>query len=232
MKQAILDAILAARAAKRPVATVTHLDSGVQALVYRDATEGDLALDEAAITSARRAIADDKGARIDSDAGPLFIQVSNPPKRMVIVGAVHIAQPLMEIAQTAGYALTIVDPRGAFATRDRFPDVALTEDWPDDALTALAIDTRTAIVTLTHDPKLDDPALHVALRSEAFYIGSLGSNRTHAGRVERLTEAGYTEAEIARIHAPIGLDIGGKSPAEIAISIMAQITEVLHQPGR
>ena len=229
MKQAILDAILAARAAKRPVATVTHLDSGVQALVYRDATEGGLKLDEAAIKSARRAIADDKGARIDSDAGPLFIQVSNPPKRMVIVGAVHIAQPLVEMAQTAGYALTIVDPRGAFATRDRFPDVNLTEDWPDDALKELAIDTRTAVVTLTHDPKLDDPALHVALRSEAFYIGSLGSNRTHAGRVERLTEAGHTEAEIARIHAPIGLNIGGKSPAEIAISIMAQITEVLHQ---
>lgn len=229
MKQAILNAILAARTAKRPMATVTHLDSGAQALVYRDATEGDLALDEAIITLARRAIADDKCARIDSDASPLFIQVSSPPKSMIIVGAVHIAQPLVEMAQTAGYALTIVDPRGAFASRDRFPDVNLSEDWPDDALKALAIDTRTAIVTLTHDPKLDDPALHVALRSEAFYIGSLGSNRTHASRVERLTEAGYTEAEIARIHAPIGLNIGGKSPAEIAISIMAQITEVLHR---
>ncbi len=233
MQQAILDAILAARAANRPVATVTHLESGDQALVYRDDTTsgkiGDLALDDAAIKSARRAIADDKGARIDSAAGPLFIQVSNPPKRMIIVGAVHIAQPLVEIAQTAGYALTIVDPRGAFATRDRFPDVELSEDWPDDALKALTIDTRTAVVTLTHDPKLDDPALHVALRSDAFYIGSLGSKKTHAGRVERLTEAGYNEAEIARIHAPIGLNIGGKSPAEIAISIMAQITEVLHQ---
>ena len=233
MKQDILDAILAARAAKRPVATVTRLESGAQALVYRDDTTsgkiGALALDEAAIASARRAISDDKSVRIDSGAGPLFIQVSNPPKRMVIVGAVHIAQPLVEIAQTAGYALTIVDPRGAFATRDRFPDVELSEDWPDDALKALAIDTRTAIVTLTHDPKLDDPALHVALRSDAFYIGSLGSKKTHAGRIERLTQEGYSEAEIARIHAPIGLNIGGKSPAEIAISIMAQVTEVLHQ---
>ena len=233
MQQAILDALLAARAAKRPVATVTHLESGDQALVYRDDTTsgkiGALALDEAAIASARRAISDDKSVRIDSGAGPLFIQVSNPPKRMIIVGAVHIAQPLVEIAQTAGYALTIVDPRGAFATRDRFPDVELSEDWPDDALKALAIDTRTAVVTLTHDPKLDDPALHVALRSEAFYIGSLGSKKTHGGRVERLTEAGYSDAEIARIYAPIGLNIGGKSPAEIAISIMAQVTEVLHQ---
>jgi len=231
MKQTILDALLTARAAKRPVATVTQLDSGAQALVYRDGAEGDLALDEAALASARRAIAEDKSTRIDSDAGALFIQVSNPPKRLIIVGAVHIAQPLVEIAQTAGYALTIVDPRGAFATRDRFPDVALSEDWPDDALNGLAIDTRTAVVTLTHDPKLDDPALHVALRSEAFYIGSLGSRKTHASRVQRLTEHGYSEAEIGRIHAPIGLAIGAKSPAEIAISIMAQITEVLHQTG-
>jgi len=231
MKQAILDALLAARAAKRPVATVTQLDGGAQALVTRDGSEGDLALDEAALASARRAIAEDKSTRIDSDAGPLFIQVSNPPKRLIIVGAVHIAQPLVEIAQTAGYALTIVDPRGAFATRDRFPDVALSEDWPDDALKGLAIDTRTAVVTLTHDPKLDDPALHVALRSEAFYIGSLGSKKTHASRVKRLTEDGYSEAEIGRIHAPIGLAIGAKSPAEIAISIMAQITEVLHRAG-
>ena len=233
MQQAILDALLAARAAKRPVATVTHLESGAQALVYRDDTTsgkiGALRLDEAAIASARRAISDDKSVRIDSDAGSLFIKVANPPKRMIIVGAVHIAQPLVEMAQTAGYALTIVDPRGAFATRDRFPDVELSEDWPDDALKALNIDTRTAIVTLTHDPKLDDPALHVALRSDAFYIGSLGSNKTHGTRVTRLTQEGYSEAEIARIHAPIGLNIGGKSPAEIAISIMAQITEVLHQ---
>jgi len=239
MKQDILDAVLAARAAKRPVATVTHLESGAQALVYRAGdSEGDsggkigaLALDDAAISSARRAITDDKSTRIDSDAGALFIQVANPPKRMIIVGAVHIAQPLVEIAKTAGYALTIVDPRGAFATRDRFPDVELSEDWPDDALTALNIDTRTAVVTLTHDPKLDDPALHIALRSEAFYIGSLGSRKTHAGRVERLTGEGFSEAEIARIHAPIGLNIGGKSPAEIAISIMAQVTEVLHKQG-
>ena len=146
---------------------------------------------------------------------------------MIIVGAVHIAQPLMTLAQTSGYEVVIVDPRGAFATRDRFPGVTLSEDWPDEALETLRIDNRTAVVTLTHDPKLDDPALHVALRSEAFYIGSLGSRKTHGLRVERLTEDGYTEEEIARIHAPVGLSINAKSPAEIAISITAQITQVL-----
>ena len=233
MKTSILKAVLAARAASRPVAVVSNLETGDQALVYPDAVEGTLALPDAAIASARKAIADDKSGRIPAEAAgnaPLFAQVSNPAKRLVIVGAVHIAQPLVVMAQTAGYAVTIVDPRGAFATKDRFPGVDLSEDWPDDALTALNIDTRTAVVTLTHDPKLDDPALMVALKSPAFYIGSLGSKRTHAGRVARLTEAGLSEAEIARIHAPIGLNIGGKSPAEIAISILAQITEVLHAP--
>jgi xanthine dehydrogenase accessory factor len=231
MKTEILEAILAARAASRPVAVVSNLDTGEQSLVYPDAVEGPLALGDAAVAAVRKAIADDRSGRLPADAAgnaPLFAQVSNPAKRLVVIGAVHIAQPLVVMAQTAGYAVTIVDPRGAFATKDRFPGVELSEDWPDDALTALKIDTRTAVVTLTHDPKLDDPALMVALKSPAFYIGSLGSKRTHAGRVARLTEAGLSEAEIARIHAPIGLAIGAKSPAEIAISILGQITEVLH----
>ena len=224
MQQDTLKAVLEARARKRPVALVCELASGAQALVYEAEVGGALELGDEAVEAARQALIDDRSRR----AGDLFIQVHNPPKRMIVVGAVHIAQPLVEIARTAGFAVTIVDPRGAFATGARFPDVELSEDWPDDALTALAIDGRTAIVTLTHDPKLDDPALHVALRSKAFYIGCLGSKKTHAGRVGRLAEAGLTEAEIARIHAPIGLAIGAKSPAEIAISIMAQITEVLH----
>jgi xanthine dehydrogenase accessory factor len=206
---------------------VSNLESGAQSLVYRDAVEGSLDLDEAIVASARTALRDDKSGRADAYGTPLFVQVFNPPKRMIIVGAVHIAQPLMTLAQTSGYEVVIVDPRGAFATRDRFPGVTLSEDWPDEALETLRIDNRTAVVTLTHDPKLDDPALHVALRSEAFYIGSLGSRKTHGRRVERLTEDGYTEEEIARIHAPVGLSINAKSPAEIAISIMAQITQVL-----
>jgi len=228
MRPDTLKSLLAARAEKQQVALVSNLESGAQTLVFRDRTEGELALDADAITAARDALRDDKSGRLRTGDAPLFVKVFNPPKRMIVVGAVHIAQPLVTLAQTAGYEVVIVDPRGAFATRDRFPGVTLSEDWPDDALNALAIDNRTAVVTLTHDPKLDDPALHVALRSEAFYVGSLGSKRTHAGRVERLTEAGYTEAEIGRIHAPVGLAINAKSPAEIAISIMAQITQVLH----
>jgi len=228
MRPDTLKSLLAARAEKQQVALVSNLESGAQTLVFRDRTEGELALDADAITAARDALRDDKSGRLRTGDAPLFVQVFNPPKRMIVVGAVHIAQPLVTLAQTAGYEVVIVDPRGAFATRDRFPGVTLSEDWPDDALNALVIDNRTAVVTLTHDPKLDDPALHVALRSEAFYVGSLGSKRTHAGRVERLTEAGYTEAEIGRIHAPVGLAINAKSPAEIAISIMAQITQVLH----
>ncbi|MEK9966085.1 MAG: XdhC family protein [Rhodospirillaceae bacterium] len=228
MRPDTLKSLLAARAEKRQVALVSNLESGAQTLVFRDRTEGELALDDDAIAAARDALRDDKSGRLRTGEAPLFVQVFNPPKRMIIVGAVHIAQPLVTLAQTAGYEVVIVDPRGAFATRDRFPGVTLSEDWPDDALNALAIDNRTAVVTLTHDPKLDDPALHVALQSEAFYVGSLGSKRTHAGRVERLTEAGYTEAEIGRIHAPVGLAINAKSPAEIAIAIMGQITQVLH----
>jgi xanthine dehydrogenase accessory factor len=228
MRPETLQALLAAREAKQPVALVSNLESGEQALVYTDRAEGALALDDATLDAARAAIRDDKSGRVHDTDASLFVQVFNPPKRLIVVGAVHIAQPLVLLAQTSGYEVVIVDPRGAFATRDRFPDVTLSEDWPDDALSTLGIDARTAVVTLTHDPKLDDPALHVALRSDAFYIGSLGSRRTHAGRVERLMEACYTDEEIARIHSPVGLAINAKSPAEIAISIMAQITQVLH----
>jgi len=227
MRPETLKTLLAARAEKRPVALVSNLDSGDQSLVFRDSVEGNLDLSDDVISAARAALRDDKSGRADADGAPLFVQVFNPPKRMIIVGAVHIAQPLVTLAQTSGYEVVIVDPRGAFATKDRFPGVTLSEDWPDSALEDLKIDSRTAVVTLTHDPKLDDPALHVALRSEAFYIGALGSRKTHGKRVERLTEDGYTEAEIAKIHAPVGLNINAKSPAEIAISIMAQITQVL-----
>ena len=156
--------------------------------------------------------------------GETFVAVRNPPLRLIVVGGVHIAQPLVAMARLAGYAPTVVDPREAFASPDRFPDTALRHDWPDEALAALRIDARTAVVMLTHDPKLDDPALLVALRSPAFYVGALGSTRTHAKRLARLTEAGLGEAEAARLHAPIGLDIGAASPAEIALAILAEMT--------
>jgi xanthine dehydrogenase accessory factor len=163
--------------------------------------------------------------------GDWCLGVHNPPLRMAVVGAVHIAQALVPMARLAGYDLAVIDPREAFASAARFPDTTLSHDWPDDALAAFGLDTRTAVVTLTHDPKLDDPAIEAALRAPVFYVGCLGSTRTHAKRVERLRAAGYADAAIARIHAPIGADIGAKSPAEIAIAILAQVTERLRRPA-
>ena len=160
-----------------------------------------------------------------------FIAIHNPPLRMIVVGAVHIAQALLPMARLAGYDPVLIDPRGAFASETRFPDEAIVDGWPEEALAALAPDARTAVVTLTHDAKLDDPAILAALSSDCFYLGCLGSKKTHARRVERLLAAGVTDAAIARIHAPVGLDIGARSPAEIAVSVLAQVTQVLRQGG-
>ncbi len=164
--------------------------------------------------------------------GDIFVAIHNPPLRMAIVGAVHIAQPLVQMARLAGFDPVIIDPRVAFASEVRFPDEVLVHDWPDEALAKFAPDHRSAVVTLSHDPKIDDPAIATALGSDCFYLGSLGSTRTHAKRVARLAEAGFTEKQIARIHAPVGLDIGGKTPAEIAVSIMAQVILQLRGPKR
>ena len=229
MKAEVLARINADRADKRPVALVTDLRSGDQTLVYSSNNNGLSGVSTDLIEAAQTALRDDRSRPVETDAGRYFIQVHNPPPRLVIVGAVHIAQPLARMAALAGYAVTVVDPRRAFASDERFPDVAVSRDWPDAALSELAPDTRTAVVTLTHDPKLDDPALAVALRSDAFYVGSLGSKRTHALRCERLAELGLDEARIARIHGPVGLAIGALSPAEIALAIMAQITQVRRQ---
>lgn len=166
-----------------------------------------------------------------AEDGRRFVWISNPPLRLVIVGAVHIAQPLAQMAQLTGYDVTLVDPREAFASKERFPGQHIVHDWPDAALAEHGLDHRAAVVTLTHDPKLDDPALLAALRSPVFYIGALGSSRTHAKRVARLTEAGLSEEEVARIDAPVGLDIGARSPAEIAIAILAELTERLRRPA-
>jgi xanthine dehydrogenase accessory factor len=228
MKRPVLDAVLKARADKRQLALVTNLKSGAQSIVTNTEITGDLALDGAAVAAAREALRHDRSGAIKAGDGSLFVHVFNPPLRLVIVGAVHIAQALAPIAALAGYDVTVIDPRGAFATEARFSGVALTDEWPDDAMKRLAPDARTAVVTLTHDPKLDDPALQIALRSEAFYIGSLGSKKTHASRLQRLTEAGFTPAEMARIHGPIGLPLGGRAPAEIAIAVMAQVIQALH----
>ena len=228
MKAADLSVLLEARAGKTPATLVTDLASGAQTLLAAGAAEGEVALGDALNRFVEDARADDRSRTVDIGDRRYFIQVFNPPRRMIIVGAVHIGQVLAPMAALAGYAVTVVDPRGAFATGARFPGVELNTGWPDDALEALDIDRRTAVVTLTHDPKLDDPALAIALRRTPFYIGSLGSKRTHAKRVERLREAGFGDAEIARIHAPIGLDIGAVSPAEIALSILGEMTRLLH----
>ncbi|MBE0452482.1 MAG: XdhC family protein [Roseovarius sp.] len=161
--------------------------------------------------------------------GETFVAIHNPPLRLVVVGAVHIAQALVPMARIAGYDPVVIDPRESFATPARFPDTRLISDWPDEAVAALGLDARTALVLLTHDPKLDDPALMAGLRSGVFYIGALGSTRTHGKRVVRLAEAGFSEAEIGRVHGPIGLDIGAAGPAEIAVSILAELTRVLRR---
>ena len=221
MKPTTLHTLLADRAAKRPVVLATPTDGpGEQRLVY-PGTDDPLA--PAAATALRL----DQARDVEIDATTWFLRPYNPPLRMMLIGAVHIAQPLSAMATQAGYAVTVIDPRAAFAAPARFPGVDLVPEWPDEALEALSVDTRTAIVTLTHDPKLDDPGLRVALASPAFYIGSLGSSRTHKARVGRLAEAGFDQAAIDRIHGPVGLNIGARSPAEIAVSVLAQITQVL-----
>jgi xanthine dehydrogenase accessory factor len=213
----LLQRLQAAQAAKRPVALLTRLTDGAQHLWPED--EAPAALAEAA----RAALAEDSAANVTVDGAAWFVHPHNPPLRLIVVGAVHIAQALVPMAQTAGFAVTVVDPRRAWATADRFPGITLIHEWTDDAMLALAPDARTAVVTLTHDPKLDDPALDVALKSEAFYIGALGSRRTHAKRVARLQEAGHGADAIARIHAPVGLDIEAVTAPEIALSILAEV---------
>jgi xanthine dehydrogenase accessory factor len=218
VKLALLERLRAAQDAKQPVAVLTRLTDGAQLLHPLDEVAPELA------EQAEGALRGDAARNATIGDATWFIHPHNPPLRLIVVGAVHIAQALVPMALPLGFAVTVVDPRRAFATEERMGDrVTISTDWPDEAMAALAPDARTAVVTLTHDPKLDDPALEVALRSKAFYVGSLGSRRTHAKRVARLTEAGLTEAEIARIAAPVGLDIGAVTAPEIAVSILAQI---------
>src|SRR5262252_5427441 len=227
MKLSLLEKALSASRSGRPAVLATHLKSGAQALMEGFEVTGDLKLDPAALAAIRTAQSEDRSTVIDTPEGEVFVEIFNPRLRAIIVGAVHIAQPLARMAALTGYLVTVVDPRTAFASDSRFPDVAVSTDWPDEALETLRPDRRTAIITLTHDPKLDDPALAVALRSDAFYIGALGSKKTHAARCKRLQAMGFSETELARIRGPVGLEIGAMSPAEIAISVMAQITQVL-----
>ncbi|MFN3661701.1 XdhC family protein [Yoonia sp.] len=208
----ILQALADARDKAQPIGLATDLATGVSRIIGPADAPARFRLDQSGL-----------------EQDGTFITIQNPPLRMIIVGAVHIAQPLVMMAHACGYAPLLIDPRGAFGSAARFPGETIIDEWPDDALATLEPDSRTAIITLTHDPKLDDPAIMAALRSDVFYLGCLGSTRTHAKRVARLQAAGFTDADIARIHAPVGLDLGGRHPAEIAVSIMAQITQTLRQ---
>jgi xanthine dehydrogenase accessory factor len=227
MKLAILAELNAERAARRPVIVVTDTANGEQRLVKaRDFAADPLRNELAAVLRMG------KSGTIEVSGKKLFLNVYAPTARLVVIGAVHISQALAPIAQSLGYDVTVVDPRTAFASPERFPDVPLIAEWPDEALPPLNIDHYTAFVALTHDPKIDDPALLHAFQRDCFYIGALGSRKTHAKRAERLKAQGAKESDIARIHAPIGLAIGAVSPAEIAVAIMAEITAQLRLPPK
>ncbi len=219
MKLDILAALNAARAARRAAIVVTDVASGAQRLVTADAAPRDPL--HAVLAERLRT---GRSGMAETEAGRVFLTVHVPPPRLIVIGAVHISQALTPMARLLGYDVTIVDPRTAFATPERFPDVPLIAEWPDTALPHVGVDRYTAFVALTHDPKIDDPALTYALARDCFYIGALGSKRTHARRLDRLREKGVGDAALARIHAPIGLTIGAISPPEIAVSILAEIT--------
>jgi xanthine dehydrogenase accessory factor len=229
VKLATLQQLLASARTGAPIAVVTNLATGAQALVSKGGSEGELPLSPDDFIRVLRSLDDDRSGTMETAAGLLFVEVWNPKPRLLVIGAVHTAQELVPLARSAGYEVTVIDPRTAFGTPARFPNTTIRNDWPNEAVAALAPDRRTALLTLTHDPKIDDPALEAALRSEAFYIGALGSRRTHAKRVERLKEAGFDAAAIGRIRGPVGLAIGAQTPVEIAISIMAEITAVLRK---
>lgn len=226
MKLALLNALNEERAARRAAVVVTALESGAQRLVKAS----EVASDELREALEKRLRSGKSGSE-ETPSGKVFLTVFAPPPRLVVTGAVHISQELAPMAQRLGYDVAIVDPRTAFATPERFKEVKLIADWPDKVLPDLRIDAHTAFCALTHDPKIDDPALLHAMSKDCFYIGALGSKRTHATRVERLQSKGASDAQLARIHAPIGLDIGAVSPAEIAVSILAEITTRLRLGG-
>src|SRR6266566_6413038 len=225
MKLDILRALNAERAARRAAVVVTDMASGEQRLVKAADVARD-PLREVIEKHIRRG----KSGMAETPAGKVFLTVHVPPAQLVITGAVHISQALAPIAALLGYDVTIVDPRTAFASPERFPGVKVIAEWPDTALPPLGVDRYTAFVALTHDPKIDDPALLHALERDCFYIGALGSRKTHAKRAERLKAQGARDSDIARIHAPIGLPIGAVSPSEIAVAIMAEITAQLRLP--
>jgi xanthine dehydrogenase accessory factor len=224
MKPDMLERLLAAASAHAALALVTRLSDGRQALVDRgEVLCGDLPLGAGELAAVAHSVRVERSGALPQDED-LFVRVYAGPPRLLVVGAVHVASALAPMASMAGFEVTVIDPRSAFANAERFPGVAVSNEWPDKAMARLVPDARTAVVTLTHEPRLDDPALIAALRSPAFYVGALGSTRTHAKRVQRLTELGLGD-QVARIHAPVGLALGARSPSEIAVAIVAQIVQ-------
>jgi xanthine dehydrogenase accessory factor len=221
MRLDTLHALNEARQAGRALVRATDLASGEEKLI--DPATDRSALGIAAADAARA----DQSTPVEIDGQEWFLEVHNPALELVVVGAAHIAQPLTRMALLADYTVRVIDPRTSFATPARFPDVAISQDWPDEALARQPLGPRSALVALTHDPKVDDPALVAALRSDAFYIGALGSRKNHAGRLDRLKQHGFDDAALARIRGPVGLAIGARSPAEIAVSILAEMTQAL-----
>jgi xanthine dehydrogenase accessory factor len=221
MRRDTLDALNRARAAGRSIVRATDLATGDDVLL--DPAGDRSPLGEAATIAARA----DQSGSVEIDGRSWFLVVYNPPLDLAIVGAAHIAQPLALMASMTGYGVRIIDPRTAFASQERFPGMAISHDWPDEALTKVPLGFRSALVVLAHDPKIDDPGLIAALNSNCFYVGALGSRKSHAARLMRLKKAGLSDEQTARIHGPVGLDIGAKSPAEIAVSILAEMTLAL-----
>jgi xanthine dehydrogenase accessory factor len=229
MKAATLARIAEAQQRRQALVVVTRLADGVQCIVDDAGVSGELPLASEQLTEAMSLLQSGRSGALETLPGS-FARAYVPSPRLLIIGAVHIAQALAGMAATAGYEVTVIDPRGAFALPERFPGVTLCDEWPDEALARLGLDEATALVALSHDPKLDDPALELALPSTLFYIGALGSRRTHEKRLERLCAAGLGELT-GRIHSPIGLDLGGRAPAEIAVSILAEIIRVRYKGG-
>lgn len=227
MKWALYERLQTATAAGVSAALVTRLPDGAQSLFDGERWQGPLEVSEEQCAAVRRMLIADKSGMLVGTEG-LFVRSYARAPRLIVVGAAHISQFLAPMATLAGFEVTVIDPRRAFASAERFSGVTLLDTWPDEALEQLRLDATSAVVTLTHDPKLDDPALIAALASPAFYIGALGSTRTHAKRIARLTEAGLGD-RVARIHAPVGLDLGGRAPREIAVSILAEVIQVRYR---
>ena len=223
MKDETLNLILSEKNNRNTIIVATEINSGEQIIINE---KNDTDINNKILIAAKNNVIQGKSEILEIESNKWFLNITLPPLRLITVGAVHIAQPLAEIATISGYEVIIIDPRAAFANNQRFPDIKIINEWPEVALNELGIDNRTAVVTLTHDPKLDDSALNAALKSKAFYIGSLGSKKTHKARVQRLKIANFSDDEIKRIHGPIGLAIGAKSPQEIAISIISEIITI------